>query len=205
MKRSQILFLLGLTFLALSGCLGIHTDPNRVRLLILPNGPVAESKPVESGAGITVLFREIVVPAYMERNDLIVYAPDGTLAPIPGYRWAEPVEDGILRILVNESMRLPGITTVRTEFQSGDIRSDYAVSIQLIDLLARADGSILVGGNLSVQSRKDNRHWSAMIRFEKEQVWDPANPETLARGMSEVIREFARQLRAKLEPETSKG
>lgn len=192
-----------LPFLFLAGCLGIDTSTNPTRLLILPNPPMRETQPVEPDAGISILIREIAVPAYLHRSDIVVQQPNGTLLPLPFYRWAEPVEDGILRVIVNEMIRLPRVETVRTEFQSGDIRSDHSVSFLLYDLLAHQDGRISIGGNISIGSRGKETTSDTMLRFEISNAWDPSDPSSIAAGYAAVLREFTARVFQRLQIQTS--
>lgn len=176
--------------LLLGGCLGINTTTNPVRLLILPTPDVPEIT-TAGQEGISVLFREIGIPGYLRRSDIVTRNPDGSLSPIARYRWAEPLEDGILRVLVSESVGLPGVRSVRTEFQSGDIHSDYTLSILIIDLLAHHDGRITIAGNLSITARDSAQTWDTMLRFELTDAWTPTNPGSIAEGYANAIREFA--------------
>ena len=61
-----------------------------------------------------MLFRSLAVqlPAYLDRDALLVPAPSGGLQALAGERWAEPLRDAVPRLLRDDLARLRGAASV---------------------------------------------------------------------------------------------
>jgi len=103
-----------LGLVALAGCnLPTATpDPTRLFLLSAPGGaPAAAAAPAETRAATLGLCR-IELPAYL-RTPAVVVRPGGTeVVRARDARWAEPLEQGIARVLRETLLAQPGVRSV---------------------------------------------------------------------------------------------
>jgi len=99
---------------ALAGCnLPTATpDPTRLFLLSVPGGANAAAPAGESARAATLGLCRIELPAYL-RTPAVVIRPGGTeVVRARDARWAEPLDQGIARVLRETLLAQPGVRTV---------------------------------------------------------------------------------------------
>ncbi len=123
MRKSRVWMgpaLLG--FLLVAGCidLGGRTPPTRFFLLVAgvptPNG----MEHPDSGA--LVVVERPLLPAYLNRPQLVSYQAPGEVVIAPFSRWAEPLDVGMARVLAENLQRLwPATRVVAGEVPPGGV------------------------------------------------------------------------------------
>jgi uncharacterized lipoprotein YmbA len=88
MKRSAVL----VAMLAISGC--ASTPPT---LVALPAAPAAATR--DAGPGVSVLLREVTVPAYLDSSPVVVGRDGAALVVSKDTEWAERLSAGVARVL----------------------------------------------------------------------------------------------------------
>lgn len=138
--------LLGLAIL-LTAC--STTPPSTHYLLTATLDDIPTSERPAIGVG------PIDIPEYLNRNTLVYRGPDSELLIERQSRWAEPLEDGVSRVV---SLNLAGIVG------TGNVRSfpwnprrapDYGVKIRILRMDASATEAVLIAEWVIIQPAKD--------------------------------------------------
>lgn len=151
--------LVGLTLMA--GCLGLgeRTPPTRFFVLVatLPDPGGLE----RAATGPVVVVERALLPAYLNRPQLVSYRAPGEVAIAPFSRWAEPLDTGIARVVAENLQRLwpaarmvagevpPGVASplrLRLRVQRFEGGPDPAVQLEGLWSLAAADERVVSSG-----------------------------------------------------------
>jgi len=118
--------------LLLAGC--GSTAPSRFYLLAASGDPAREAELVEED-GPLLLVGPVLMPDYLQRDEIVTRAGPSRLVLADYDRWAEPVEQGFLRVLVQDLTRaLPGLRVAPELSAQGEPRYALAVSVLRFDL-----------------------------------------------------------------------
>jgi len=130
--------------LALAACSSPQAPPPQYYelRLDLPEAAAAAttSKPADDGQ-VWQLMAPVKLPEHLERDVLWLPVGESGLQPLPGHRWAEPLDAAVPRILLHDLAALRGTDRV----WSGTLPSNLAVSkqlrVQILELAVARDGS----------------------------------------------------------------
>ena len=104
--------LLGLASLAGCNLPTAQPDPTRFYLLSAPSAVAAGAPNVEAARAATLGLCRIELPAYL-RTPAVVIRPGGTeVVRTRDARWAEPLEQGLARLLRETLLAQPGVRSV---------------------------------------------------------------------------------------------
>ena len=135
-----VLMLLGC--LGVSGCLSVSPLPKTYLLSMASPPPPDTVTPVVVGVG------PISIPAYLDRPPIVVRSAEGGEVALAGeHRWAEPLQDGIPRIIVgNLSAMIPTDAVLIFPW-----RSSWTVQYRVTVDVLRFDGTL--GGPVVLDAR----------------------------------------------------
>jgi uncharacterized protein len=141
----RALLLAGGTLLALaSGC---GTSPT-VRLHRLPlEAPQTPAPPADAGAVWEVVMRP-ELPAYLDRDEMLIDQGPAGIAPLPGQRWAEPLAEAVPRLMLHDLALLRGARRVWPAPAPAGAAASHRLRWQVLDLQAAA-----TPGRLRLQAR----------------------------------------------------
>lgn len=198
MKDHVILRIVALLLvLVLGGCLG-RTPPPKFYLLTPLDAPQASVS--SEAAGLAVGVGPVTIPDYLKRPQIVTRASCGTddfcgelqLAELD--RWAEPLEDNIVRVLSeNLSVLLPSERTVRYPWRPA-ASLDFKVAVDVVRFNVDDRGrSVLTARWTVVGGEKDEVLLLRKSSFGETGVSDGygGTVAALSRTLAQLSREIA--------------
>lgn len=157
--RVHCLLLPSLLLLALGAC---RSEPTSFYLLTAVQEP-DDGSDTQSAAGPWLGVGPVELPTYLDRPQIVLQANAGAVTMGEFDRWAEPLHDGIARVL-GENLAVLVPTNRITVFPWRRVASiDYQIVVQLIALDADAEGNVSLaarwvvlgpGGNIELLRRQ---------------------------------------------------
>ena len=137
MKAKLVLVL---TLLSVMGCASKPADEPKSYLL----NAVAASSMVRSDQPARVALRRLDVASYLDQPGIVLALPDGAVQTARQHRWAEPLRDGLRRVLAYElSARLEAPVRLR---EAGAVAAaapaEVVLDAEFLRFHLRADGMV---------------------------------------------------------------
>jgi uncharacterized protein len=147
--------------LSLAVCLGLAScaisDPTQYFTLAQAPAPTAErtatASTAEGGVGqttnVSIGVGPVIIPAYLDRQQIVTRTGTDQVELSAFHRWAEPLEDGMARILAEEiGARVPTERVVTFPWRGVVAR---AIQYQVVVTVVRFDGQ--PGGDVTLDTR----------------------------------------------------
>jgi len=192
----------------LSSCafLRPHADPTQFYVLTQPDAPV-RSAAAGGFARWKIGLRSIELPAYLHNKLMVVRTGANEIQFAEFDRWAEPLDDGISR-LMKETLGAAGKVESVTLNSHGEDTLDYEVRLGILACEGRrgdsGTGSIRFVMSWEIRSVGTN---SPMVKggtfAASPGTWDGKNYGALALGLSEAIAAGGKMLAAELPAEAA--
>ena len=194
--RLTALFLTAGT-LALAGCMAV-TDPTRYYLLSpSPGAPRNVSPAAASGAAVGV--GPVLIPAYLDRVQMVTRGANDEVEISTYHRWAEPLESGIANVLADNLSAHIGSERIAVFPWRGSVAR--VLDYQVILVVLRFDGSPGRQVNLDTRWRllgKEGREL-ALKRSTINEPIDGDGYQPLVQGMNRAIAALAREIGSEIE------
>jgi uncharacterized protein len=130
--------------LALAGC-GTPAPPPRLYQLPLDPPDAAPASPPQARSGPAwEIGRDIVLPAYLDRQAIVVARGGAGLQVLEGHRWAESLRDTVPRLLRHDLERLLGAGRVWSAPAPERVDIARRLRVELLSLQAEAEQSAVV-------------------------------------------------------------
>jgi uncharacterized lipoprotein YmbA len=178
-----------------SGCTTPPVSPEEVQLHTVSSESVA-SITTSPGEGVPVALR-LSVSEYLDQPELVVREGEAGLRYSPRNQWAEPLTDGLVRLLRNRLTREPGISRVLPM----GIESDRTPVLLVAVRVDRFEGETLAGGmNRAVIDaswrivRPDDRRGPALssgLFVREAESWDGKDYELLKNLLKQLAADLA--------------
>ena len=205
--REIVRSLLGLAVcLGLTGC--AVSDPTQYFTLAQVPASTAErtatastaDSSVGSASNVSIGVGPIVIPAYLDRRQIVIRTGTDQVELSSFHRWAEPLEDGMARILAEEiAARVPTERVVTFPWRGAVAR---AIQYQVVVTVVRFDGH--PGGDVTLDTR-----WRILDSHGEEQVFQRSTVidtvkgqghepivAAMTRALASLGQEIAREIRA---------
>lgn len=202
-RRLSIRLLCVLTSCALSGCSFLQpaADPTRFYVLTVPSTP-AERAVGSEYKQWKVGLRPMEVPAYLQSKAMVVRSGTNEIHFADFDRWAEPLDQGISRVIKETLSSAPNVETV-TLNSHGEDTLDYEVAIRLLACdglrVGKGAGTIRFAVTWEVRSIGTNSTPPQRGIFTANSVaWDGKDYGQLAQRLGEAIAEASRAVAADL-------
>ncbi len=126
-------------WLALAGCLGGPSAPTNFYMLSPLSPSQAGTSAATAEARIRIGLETVVVPEYLNRNEIVVNLDNTAYQLAEFNQWTEPLSDNLTRVLAENLTNLLGDDSIAV-FLSSDssIPLDYRLEIDVI----RLDGNL---------------------------------------------------------------
>jgi hypothetical protein len=185
-------------WLALAGCLGGPSGPTNFYMLsALSPSPVGKSAATEEGR-IRIGLANVVVPEYLNRNEIVVNL-DNTVYRLAEFnQWAEPLNDNLTRVLEENLTHLLHHDSIDIFLTTdSSIPTDYRLEVDVL----RLDGNLgeqvtLVAQWALLESGEDD-----LILMRRSEYQEPAADSTykgLVMAKSRIIESLSRDMAAAL-------
>lgn len=135
---------LGILITSMSAC----SSSPASRLYILE--PIAAAAPPAVAAALSIAVEEVIMPAYLDRKEIITRDERYEINSAEFDRWAEPLGQNIANILAeNLSILLPSDQVVA--YPRDPVREfDYIVRVRVVRFGARPDGNVELSATWSI-------------------------------------------------------
>ncbi|MFT6286034.1 MAG: putative lipoprotein YmbA [Alcanivorax sp.] len=177
--------LLTLTALVIAGC--GSTPASDYYLLSAPEGTMPSGQVPAIGVG------PIIVPEYLNRNNM-VYNRQGNKLDIASYsRWAEPLENGVSRVLALNLATILDTENVQTFPWTQRRAPTYAVAITVLELDANTQRARLVAEWRLRQLGEDNEDVRRIAQLEQA-IPGELSAEKVALAYSELFASLSQKI-----------
>ncbi len=125
--------------LALAGCLGGQSSPTNFYMLSPLSPSPTETSPATAAARIRISLETVVVPEYLNRNEIVINL-DNTIYQLAEFnQWAEPLSDNLTRVLGENLTDLLQNDSIHVFLASeSSIPFDYRLEVDVL----RLDGNL---------------------------------------------------------------
>jgi uncharacterized lipoprotein YmbA len=183
-------------WLVLAGCLGGPSAPTNFYMLSPLSPSQAGTAAATAEGRIRISLATVVVPEYLNRNEIVVNL-DNTVYRLAEFnQWAEPLNDNLTRVLAENLTNLLQEDSI-TVFLSSDssILPDYRLEVDVV----RLDGNL--GGQAALVAR-----WALLageeddlILMRRLEYQEPATDQTykgLVLAKSRMVEKLSRDIAA---------
>ena len=124
---------------ALAGCLGGPSGPTNFYMLSALSPPPARTSAATAEGRIRIGLATVVVPEYLNRNEIVLNLDDTLYRLVEFNQWAEPLNDNLTRVLAENLTNLLRGDSIDV-FLSSDssIPTDYRLEVDVL----RLDGNL---------------------------------------------------------------
>lgn len=156
------------------------------------------SQAATESSEISVGISPVAIPEYLARNE-VVFRRDGNRVQLAGTaRWAEPLADGMQRVLALELAAQLGTQQVSLLPGLSSAPPAYAVKVNVIALDVTAKQAQLTAEWVITRPAEGE----LLARHTDQQSWpmpaDSAEPDTVARAYSELIGQLSAEIALKI-------
>jgi hypothetical protein len=134
---------------AIAGCVSLKRTPEARFFVLRPLAEAPAATDTSATAELIGLL-PVVLPAYLDRPQLVSWVAPGELRIDEYLRWGEPLDAGLLRTLAaNLETRLPGSRVIRSPWPS-KARLRCRVRLELQNFGPQASGEVLLEGRFAL-------------------------------------------------------
>jgi len=188
------LALVAVLTLLLSAC--GHSPVPREHSLPVPSNAEARSSITFPEA--TVVITSCVVPASIDRPQLVLTTTDGATRIVEAERWSEPLKRAIPRVIATSLMdRLPAVA-VWSSGAAGPSRPDARLDIEIIEWRSELGGTVSVDVLWHLRRGDDSRAGRAQSHIRAADVSYPSLVAAHRNAIAAVTEDIAHALDALL-------
>jgi uncharacterized lipoprotein YmbA len=183
-------------WLALAGCLGGPSAPTNFYMLSSLSSSQAKTPAASVDADIRIGLATVVVPEYLNRNEIVVNL-DNTVYRLAEFnQWAEPLDDNLTRVLAENLTNLLLNDSIDV-FLAADssIPADYRLEVDVLRLDGNLGSTVtLIAQWALLESEEDN-----LILMRRSKYQEPAADQTykgLVMAKSRTIDRLCRDMAA---------
>jgi uncharacterized lipoprotein YmbA len=181
-------------WLALAGCLGGPSAPTNFYMLSPLSPTQAGTSAATAEGGIRIGLVTVVVPEYLNRNEIVVNL-DNTVYRLAEFnQWAEPLNDNLTRVLAENLTNLLRDDLIDVFLASdSSIPLDYRLEVDVI----RLDGNLGDQVTLVVQWALLGNEEDDLILMRRSEYQEPAADNTykgLVLAQSRTVEKLSRDI-----------
>jgi uncharacterized lipoprotein YmbA len=183
-------------WLALAGCLGGPSGPTNFYMLSPLSPSQAGTSAATAEGRIRIGLATVVVPEYLNRNE-IVFNLDNTVYQLAEFnQWAEPLNDNLTRVLAENLTNLLHEDSIDVFLASdSSIPADYRLEVDVLRLDGNLGGQVvLISQWALLETEQDN-----LILMRRAEYQEPAADNTykgLVLANSRTIERLSRDMAA---------
>jgi uncharacterized protein len=191
-------------WLVLAGCLGGPSAPTNFYMLSPLSPSQAGTAAATAEGRIRISLATVVVPEYLNRNEIVVNL-DNTVYQLAEFnQWAEPLNDNMTRVLAENLTNLLQDDSI-TVYLSSDssIIADYRLEVDVL----RLDGNLGSQAALVVQWALLEAEEDELILMRRSEYQEPAADNTykgLVLAKSRTIETLSRDIAAAIKKTLAK-
>jgi hypothetical protein len=181
-------------WLALAGCLGGASAPTSFYMLSSLSPSQGATATANADADTRIGLATVVVPEYLNRNEIVVNLDDTVYRLAEFNQWAEPLSDNLTRVLAENLTNLLQ-TDMISVFLSSDssVQPDYRLEVDVV----RLHGNLAEQVTLVAQWALLGAEEDDLIVMRRSQYQEPAMDNTykaLVLAKSQTIDKLSRDI-----------
>jgi hypothetical protein len=181
-------------WLALAGCLGGASAPTSFYMLSSLSPSQGATATANADADTRIGLATVVVPEYLNRNEIVVNLDDTVYRLAEFNQWAEPLSDNLTRVLAENLTNLLQ-TDMISVFLSSDssVQPDYRLEVDVV----RLHGNLAEQVTLVAQWALLGAEEEDLIVMRRSQYQEPAMDNTykaLVLAKSQTIDKLSRDI-----------
>jgi uncharacterized lipoprotein YmbA len=149
--------------------------------------------PTAASEGITVGIAPLKVPAYLDRPQIVTRASDVEVGVAEYYRWAEPLDSSLPRMLARDLEQAPAIRSVVLLPTHTPAKPDRVVLVELFRFDGTPGATVRLSAQYTILDQERNL-LTGPIRSEVSASVADASFESLVRAMREAASRFGDEL-----------
>jgi hypothetical protein len=183
-------------WLVLAGCLGGPSAPTNFYMLSPLSPSQAGTAAATAEGRIRISLATVVVPEYLNRNEIVVNL-DNTVYRLAEFnQWAEPLNDNLTRVLAENLTNLLQEDSI-TVFLSSDssILPDYRLEVDVVRLDGNLGGQAALVARWALLAGKEDD----LILMRRLEYQEPATDQTykgLVLAKSRMVEKLSRDIAA---------
>jgi uncharacterized lipoprotein YmbA len=191
-------------WLVMAGCLGGASAPTNFYMLSSLSPTQAKTAAASAESRIRIGLATVVIPEYLNRNEIVVNL-DNTVYQLAEFnQWAEPLNDNMTRVLAENLTNLLQDDSI-TVYLSSDssIIADYRLEVDVL----RLDGNLGSQAALVVQWAFLEAEEDELILMRRSEYQEPAADNTykgLVLAKSRTIETLSRDIAAAIKKTLAK-
>jgi len=179
---------------ALAGCLGGPSGPTNFYMLSALSPPPARTSAATAEGRIRIGLATVVVPEYLNRNEIVLNLDDTLYRLVEFNQWAEPLNDNLTRVLAENLTNLLRGDSIDV-FLAADssIPTDYRLEVDVL----RLDGNLGDQVTLVAQWALLEAEEDELILMRRSEYQDAAADNTykgLVMAKSRTIEKLSRDM-----------
>ena len=192
-------------WLALAGCLGGPSAPTNFYLLSPLSPSQAGTSAATAEGSIRIGLATVVVPEYLNRNEIVVNLDDTVYRLAEFNQWAEPLNDNLTRVLEENLTNLLRADLIDVFLASdSSIPADYRLEVDVL----RLDGNLGDQATLVAQWALLGAEEDELILMRRSEYQEPAAENTykgLVLAKSRTIEKLSRDIAAAIQKNLAKN
>lgn len=185
-----------LAVLSASAC---ASSPDSRFYMLAPMQDAAVSAPAEADRGpVSLCVGPVLVPGYLDRLPLCLRGSANEVDYAEFHRWAEPLEDGIGRVLVENLSQLLGTARIDVFPWKTPAPADYQVRIMLIRFDGEPGEQAVLKARWSIAASGQDRPVFETISAFVEQV-ESGSYEALVQAQNRALERLSRDIAAAIQ------
>jgi uncharacterized lipoprotein YmbA len=191
-------------WLALAGCLGGPSAPTNFYMLSALSPPPAGTSAATAEGRIRIGLVTVVVPEYLNRNEIVVNLDDTLYQLAEFNQWAEPLNDNLTRVLAENLTNLLRGDLIDVFLASdSSIPADYRLEVDVIRLDGNLGGQVTLVTQWALLGAEEDE----LILMRRSEYQEPAADNTykgLVMAQSQTVERMSRDIATAVKKTLSK-
>jgi uncharacterized lipoprotein YmbA len=189
MKSPAALFL---SLVVLTGCVNLDPAPNRSRHFTL--AATADSG-ADNRASLALVVMPVSIPDFLKRSNVVLRKNADELEVSDFDRWAEPLENGIARVVRENLTALLNSRFIRTSDQPGARNDELQLNITVIEFTTDTSGEarVVIESKLLGADGKSILT-ASRTRLTTPTAEPPADSAKAVAALSDALKQYSEQL-----------
>ena len=180
--------------MVLNGCIGGSSKPSKFYMLRAMPKAGNSLHNVGDRKGVSVLIGPIILPAYLDRTQMVTMTGKHELVLDEFNRWAEPLKDSFYRVLMENLSSLLNTSNIYAYDRDGSTIADYQVVIDVTYFHGAPGGDVCLTAFWRIVGGETGK----TLRMRKS-VFRAAAPKTdttvgMVEAQNKTLTEFSREI-----------
>jgi len=203
LSQKWVLIATAIIALAMAGCSVVpEASPDLTRYYVLTNTQDDGLGTAKIGDGLKLGLKRVEISRYLDKGSLVVLRGTNELVYSDYARWAEPISEGVGRIVRARLLDDPKVSRVFVDAFPFDQSRDYDISINVTHsegMINGGAGQVRFAAVVEITTAGDNAKVVSRTEFTAPlQVWDGRNYSQLTQLLSESVALLCDDLAASL-------